>query len=168
MSAETNSIVMLFTALDMKQEPQSVTSHASTSDSNMLREPQDFSLVLGGPLFQLLAGRTCRATRWSWRGGASSSCRCSPGSRSCCSRLWKDSAGRSAAVPFLLDMEVHVRFLVAMPLLIAAELVVHRRMRLVVQQFLDRQLIPESAVTRFDAAIAADFGCATRCSPRCC
>ena len=63
--------------------------------------------------------------------------------------------GGSAAVPFLLDVEAHVRFLVALPLLIIAELVVHQRMRFVVRQFLDRHLIPESASTRFDAAIAS-------------
>jgi hypothetical protein len=50
---------------------------------------------------------------------------------------------------------VHVRFLLALPLLIVAELVVHRRMRFVVKQFLDRQLIPESARARFNAAIAS-------------
>jgi len=65
--------------------------------------------------------------------------------------------GESVAVPFLLDLEVHVRFLVAVPLLIAAELVVHRRTRLVVKQFLERELIPESAMTRFHAAIASAF-----------
>jgi hypothetical protein len=63
--------------------------------------------------------------------------------------------GGSATVPFLLDVEVHVRFLVAMPLLIAAELVVHRRMRSVVQVFLERHVIPASAMPRFDAAIAS-------------
>jgi hypothetical protein len=41
--------------------------------------------------------------------------------------------------------------------LIVAELVVHRRIRPVVKQFLERHLIPESAVTRFDAAIASAF-----------
>ena len=30
------------------------TSHPSISKDDMLQEPQDFSLVLGGPLFQLL------------------------------------------------------------------------------------------------------------------
>ena len=65
--------------------------------------------------------------------------------------------GGRVAVPFLLDVEVHVKFLLAMPLLIAAELVVHQRMRLVVRQFLERNLIPESAMTRFDAAIASAF-----------
>jgi hypothetical protein len=41
--------------------------------------------------------------------------------------------------------------------LIAAELVVHQRIRLVVPQFLERNLIPESAMPRFDAAIASAF-----------
>ena len=57
------------------------------------------------------------------------------------------------AVPFLLDVEVHVRFLIALPLLIVAEIVVHRRMHLVVQQFLERNLIPDSARAHFDSAI---------------
>ncbi len=58
-------------------------------------------------------------------------------------------------MPFLMDVEVHVRFLLTMPLLIVAELVVHRRMRPVVKQFLDRNLIPGSGMTRFEAAIAS-------------
>lgn len=65
--------------------------------------------------------------------------------------------GGSAAVPFLLDVEVHVRFLVALPLLIIAERVVHQRMRLLVGQFLDRNLIPANAMPRFEAAIASAF-----------
>jgi hypothetical protein len=64
----------------------------------------------------------------------------------------------STSVPFLFDVEVHIRYLVALPLLIIAELVVHRRMRPLVQQFLDRNLIPESALTRYEAAIASVYG----------
>jgi len=142
----------------MKQEPQSITSHASTSDSNMLREPQDFSLVLGGPLFQLLRRshlsddalelvrlRVIVISLLAWL------------PLLLLSALEGQALGGSAAVPFLRDVEVHVRFLVALPLLIIAELVVHQRMRFVVRQFLDRNLIPESAMTRFDAAIASAF-----------
>jgi hypothetical protein len=39
--------------------------------------------------------------------------------------------------------------------LVIAELVVHQRMRHLVQQFLQRKLIPENAMVRFDAAIAS-------------
>ncbi|MFA6102032.1 MAG: hypothetical protein WC721_07600 [Victivallaceae bacterium] len=63
--------------------------------------------------------------------------------------------GGNAAVPFLMDVEVHIRFLVATPLLIIAELVVHRRMRTLVAQFMERDLIPESSLTRFNAAITS-------------
>jgi hypothetical protein len=61
------------------------------------------------------------------------------------------------AVPFLLDLETHIRFLVVVPLLLAAELIVHRRLLAVARTFLDRNLIPESAMPRFDAAIASAF-----------
>ena len=72
------------------------------------------------------------------------------------------------AIPFLLDVDVHIRFLVALPLLIVAELVVHQRMRFVVRQFLERNLIPESGLTRFEPPSRRHCGCATQCSPRCC
>ena len=65
--------------------------------------------------------------------------------------------GDTVVVPFLLDVEVHVRYLVALPLLIGAELVVHRRMRSLVKLFLERRLIPEPAMARFEAAIASAF-----------
>ncbi|MFI5315453.1 MAG: hypothetical protein ACHQ6T_07120 [Myxococcota bacterium] len=63
----------------------------------------------------------------------------------------------TATVPFLLDVDVHIRFLLALPLLIGAELVVHQRMRSVLQQFLERDLIPENQRARFDAVAASAF-----------
>jgi hypothetical protein len=73
------------------------------------------------------------------------------------SALEGQALGGNVTVPFLLDVELHARFLVALPLLIAAELVVHQRMRAVVKVFLARNLIPESAKTRFNAAITSAF-----------
>jgi hypothetical protein len=52
---------------------------------------------------------------------------------------------------------VHIRFLLTLPLLVAAELVVHVRLRTVVRSFLDRHLIPAGAIPRFDAAIVSAF-----------
>jgi hypothetical protein len=70
--------------------------------------------------------------------------------------VWEAEAlGGSATVPLLWDVETHVRFLVTVPLLICSELVVHMRMRLAVQQFLERDLIPETARGRFEAAVAS-------------
>ena len=143
----------------MKQEPNSVTSQASTSTNDRLLESQDFSLVLGGPLFQLL--------RVSHLSGDAlellqqriiSYSRCSLGCHCWRSQLWR---GRCwAAAPPCLSCWTWKRmsaFLLALPLLIVAELVVHQRMRFVVRQFLERNLIPASALPRFDAAIASAF-----------
>ena len=123
-----------------------------------LRHPPDFSLVLGGPLFQLLRRshladdalmlvrqRVVVIALAAWL------------PLLLLSAVEGHLLGGSVPVPFVLDAEVHIRFLVAMPLLIIAELVVHRRMRPLVQQFLERNLSPESAITRFEAAIASAF-----------
>ena len=129
-----------------------------SQDWDLLRNPPDFSLVLGGPLFQLLRRahlsddalmmvrqRIIVIALAAWLPLLLLS--------ALAGQLWAGSTG----VPFLLDIEVHVRFLVVLPLLIVAELVVHRRMRPLLQQFLERNLIPENALTRFEAAIASAF-----------
>lgn len=72
------------------------------------------------------------------------------------------------AIPFLLDVEAHISFLVAVPLLIAAELFVQERVRPVPQLFLERRLVPEAHVPRFLQAVAAACRLRARSSPRCC
>jgi len=61
------------------------------------------------------------------------------------------------AVPFVRDLETHIRFLVVVPLLLAAELVVHTRLMPVVRAFLERDLISDADEERFDAAIDSAF-----------
>jgi hypothetical protein len=56
-------------------------------------------------------------------------------------------------LPFLHDIEAHVRLLVALPVLIAAELIVHSRIRPVVKAFLARRIVLQADVPRFLAAI---------------
>ena len=142
----------------MHQEPRSVTSPQSMFDDDISPGRQDFSLVLGGPLFQLLrrthlAGNELELLRQrvllipllAWL------------PLLVLSFVEGEALGGRAAVPFLLDIEVHVRFLVALPLLIVAELVVHQRMRFVVRQFLERNLIPQNALPRFENTIASAF-----------
>ena len=122
------------------------------------QEPFQFSLVLGGPLYQLfrrahLSGTTLELLRpriivislFAWL------------PLLLLAALNGQLLGEAVAVPFLMDIEVNVRFLIAMPLLILAELVVHERMYLVVRQFLERDLIPESARKQFDSAIMSAF-----------
>jgi hypothetical protein len=122
------------------------------------REPPDFSLVLGGPLYQLLrrAHLTDDALMMARRRIVVISL-----------VAWLPLAVLSAlggqllsggvAVPFLMDVDVHVKFLVVIPLLIAAELMVHQRMRGLVLTFRERNLVPDAAVVRLDAAIASAY-----------
>jgi hypothetical protein len=56
-------------------------------------------------------------------------------------------------VPFLYDIEAHVRVLVALPLLFAAEVPVHRRLRHTIRQLTDRGVIPDDQRAQLDAAV---------------
>src|SRR5262247_115722 len=116
----------------------------------------DFSVVLGGPLFQLV-----RKAHLSGTAGELLQRRILVIAGVAwvplliltvlSGRAW----GGSVRVPFLMDFEVHVRFLLALPLLILAELVVHQRMLPVVRQFVERGLIAPAARVRFEAAVAS-------------
>lgn len=117
---------------------------------------EDFSLVLGGPLFrifqhlylsgnalELLQRRVIVITAISWLPLLILS-------------VWKGRAwGTNVTLPFFHDIDAHVRFLISLPLLILAESIVHRRMRNVVRQFLERGLIPDRARHELDNAVAS-------------
>ena len=128
-----------------------------TSDV-VLRDAQDFSLVLGGPLYQLLrrthlSGDTHRIV--SERVIIVALVTWLPLFILCA--VQGDLLGAHVAVPFLLDLEVHIRFLIVVPLLVLAELVVHQRMRPIARAFLERHLIREDDLPRFDKAITSAF-----------
>jgi len=119
-------------------------------------EPYEFSLVQGGPLFRfqrrvhltddalhLTRRRIVAITALAWLPLLALS--------ALNGRAW----GAPADLPFLLDLSSHVRLLLALPLLLWAEPVVHGRLRLVARQFLERGLIPPAAQARFDAAMAS-------------
>src|SRR4029453_5967298 len=53
--------------------------------------------------------------------------------------------------------EVHLRFLLALPLLVLAELMVHQRMRPLAREFVERGMVTGAARARFDAAVASAF-----------
>jgi hypothetical protein len=125
---------------------------------NLPKNHLDFSLVLGGPLYQLLRKahlsddalhmarrRIIFISLFTWL------------PLLLLSAFDGRLLGGTVAIPFLKDFEAHVRFLVVLPLLVGAELVVHQRMRFVVRQFLERDLIPADAIARFDAAIDSAF-----------
>jgi hypothetical protein len=116
-------------------------------------EVAEFSLVLGGPLYQML-----RRARLEERVED----RLLRRTLVVCGVLWlpllvlctfEGTAAGGVAIPFLLDVETHVRFLVVVPLFIVAELLVHLRLRGIVAQFVERGLVTGGGLDRFDAAL---------------
>ncbi len=113
----------------------------------------DFSLVLGGPIFQLfrkahltgenlelLHRRLLTIVSIAWL-----------------PMLVLDLVTSRHGIPgrltFLHDIEVQARFLIALPVLILAELIVHSRLRPLVQRFVQRGIVRGEDLPRFDAAI---------------
>jgi hypothetical protein len=135
-----------------------MSARTSASYATSLRDAQDFSLVHGGPLFQVLlrshltgdaltlvVRRIILFVLITWVPLLA------------LSAFGGHLLDGSVALPFLLDIETHIRFLAVVPLLLAAELVVHRRLLPVARSFLDRDLIREADEARFDAAINTAF-----------
>ena len=126
-------------------------SHTALS---ITEESPDFSLVLGGPIFQM-----CRRARLSgdalellhrrivaivliaWVPLA------------LLSVVGNYFLGGTMKLSFLHDIEAHVRLLVALPVLIAAELIVHLRLRPKVKTFLSRHIVRQQDEPKFFAAI---------------
>ena len=117
-------------------------------------EANDFSLVLGGPLFQLfrhvrLTGSALELVRrrivvivlFAWL------------PLLVLSIIEGMAWGTAVKVPFLFDIDAQVRFLVALPLLIVAELVVHERTHMVVGQFVSQGLVPDTLRARFGSVL---------------
>ncbi len=61
--------------------------------------------------------------------------------------------GGASGTNFFTDVEVHVRFLVALPLLIFAEVIVHARLTPVVSRFIEQRVIFPEDMPRFERAI---------------
>jgi hypothetical protein len=127
---------------------------AATPAEDTGQSSPEFSLVLGGPLFQLL-----RRTRLSGDGLELLLRRVIILSAATwvpllfLTSVSGQAVGGSVAIPFIEDVEVHVRLLVALPLLIAAELVVHRRLLPAVQQFVQRRIVRAEDLPAFQQAV---------------
>jgi hypothetical protein len=141
-------------ALDGIDASGSARSAPSNRDSGRQDLAADFSLVLGGPLYQfflrsgltrppleLVHRRILAFVLITWV------------PLTILTALAGTSLG-GVSIPFLFDLDVHVKFLVCLPLLVMAELVVHRRVRSLVAQFLERNLIIPEERQRFEAIIA--------------
>jgi|CZKJ01.1.fsa_nt_gi hypothetical protein len=119
-----------------------------------LQEPPAFSLVLGGPLFQLcrrshLSGDALELlhrqvlviTLLAWL------------PLLFLSVIERHAIGGAIKIPFLHDVEANVRFLVALPVLIFAELAVHQRISPLVRRFVERRIVVAADSPRFNTAV---------------
>ena len=127
--------------------------------SKPLQGPIDFSLVQGGPLFQLflrthlsgdalelLPRRILVIAGVAWLPLLILS--------AYSGHAWGNS---EVAIPFLRDFEAHVRYLVAVPALIAAELVVHRRLVPIVRNFVQRRLVLPEELPRYHGIVESSL-----------
>jgi hypothetical protein len=129
-------------------KPRNPTLDTMT-ESNILEEPRDFSLVLfqlfrkshlAGEGLELVHRRLLIITLVAWL-------------PLLLLAALGHSAGNLGRLSFLHDVEVHVRFLIALPVLIAAELIVHSRVRPVVRRFVERGIVLPQDLGRFHSAI---------------
>ncbi len=118
-----------------------------------LQEPPDFSLVLGGPLYRMLrrshlAGSGPQLLR---RLAAISILVC-----------WVPLAVLSLAqghflggvkLFFVRDIETNVRFLVCLPVLLLAEVIVRQRIGPILKNFVERQVVTPEELPKFYAVI---------------
>ena len=111
-------------------------------------EPPDFSLVLGGPLYQILKRahltdpprELLLSVFLCWVPLAVLS-------------LAQAHALGGAKLSFFRDIETHVRFLVSLPVLILAEVIVYQRIRPVVKSFVERRVVTPEELPKLYAAI---------------
>jgi hypothetical protein len=116
---------------------------------------EDFSLVLGGPLYQLfLRSGLIRPPfgKLGWRIGVITALTWLP--LAALTILSGRFVG-GVRVPFLYDIEVHARLLFALPLMILAELTVYIRMRALVAQFEERHIVNEKVRPAFDTVVSS-------------
>jgi sterol desaturase/sphingolipid hydroxylase (fatty acid hydroxylase superfamily) len=63
------------------------------------------------------------------------------------------SGGTGGRLSFFHDVEVHIRFLIALPILGGAEQIVHARIRPVVRRFVERRIVLPQDLPRYNSAI---------------
>jgi hypothetical protein len=115
----------------------------------------DFSLVLGGPLYQLflrsgltrppldlLRRRVVALPVLTWLPLLVLS-------------AVQGQALAGVGLPFLQDLEAQARFLLALPLLVVAEVVVHQRLAPGVRLFIEKGIVRAEDRSRFDSIIAS-------------
>jgi len=127
----------------------------TTSDHPEAADSEEFSLVLGGPLYQLLLRtrlarppldlvnrRVVAITLVAWLPLLVLS-------------ALEGRAFGGGGISFLKDLEAQVRLLVALPLLILAERIIHERLRPAVTLFVEKGIVRPEDRPRFDGIVSS-------------
>ncbi|MGZ5044731.1 MAG: hypothetical protein ACXV8P_08065 [Methylobacter sp.] len=126
------------------------------NNASDLKLPYDFSLVQGGPLFQFFVRTRLSTIALGWlkrRIIVLSMLTWLP--LLLLTMLSGQALDGGLKIPFLYDLEAHVRFLLSLPLLLLTELIVHRKLLPLVLHFIDRGIVTAEARPRFEAHIAS-------------
>ncbi len=123
--------------------------------NTVLDEPAEFSLVQGGPFYQLLvwaglmkppmgllARRIIVFSAVTWL-------------PLLVLTFLSGHAIGGQGIPFLYDLGAHVRLLLCVPMFLTAEVIVHRRLQQTVGQFLDCGIVATDDQPRFEALISS-------------
>jgi hypothetical protein len=126
------------------------------AELEFLEEARDFSLLRGGLLFrllrkahlegdhlELLPRRLLTLTTLAWL--------------PLLLLTVGSPTGSLTRLSFFHDVEVHVRFLIALPVLVAAELVVDQRIRALVAHFVDWRIVSQQNLLPFHRAIQSEI-----------
>jgi hypothetical protein len=117
--------------------------------------PGHFSLLIGGPLFQFLCRTHLAGSSLQFGHRRAVALSLFAWVPPLVLAVLEGNAWSGAREPFLLDPAAYARFLVALPLMIAAEVLAHRRMGDVVDAFVTRGLLSASGIRRMESARAA-------------
>ncbi len=125
----------------------------SELNQNQTADSQDFSLVLGGPLYQLLRRSHLTDTAFELVYRRIIAFLVITWLPLLILTMLEGLAWSGRKVPFLYDIDSQSRFLLALPLMIYAELIVHARMRRIVAMFFERKLITPEQREKFFAIV---------------
>lgn len=127
----------------------------ATNNTNEQHLDSDFSLVQGGPLFQLFVRSRLSTSALGWLKRRIMIFILITWLPLLLLALVSGQAlGSSVHIPFLHDVEVHVRFLLSLPLMLMTEWVVHQRLGPLIGQFVERGIVAPKNRLAFDTCIA--------------
>ena len=117
----------------------------------------DFSLVIGGPLYQLYLGTRLARSPLDLLGRRMVAVALICWLPLLLLTIAAGQFSSGVAVPFTRDPEVHIKLLFAIPMLIGAEKLVHERIRIVVLQFRHRNIIADEEQAQYEKLIASSM-----------